>query len=130
MLFLVREVYDDPAIHLTSKEYMERDGGKEVDVQSTMKAPHLCMLGASRVKESYQLAFVPTQREGLKELQVTEVPGPDETASSVIVTQKMRFLNGDNPSDDFEDGTQQGGHFGCSGCGGDMRWDYEYHYMA
>lgn len=32
MLFLVREVYDDFVIYFISKEYMERDGGKEVDV--------------------------------------------------------------------------------------------------
>ena len=42
----------------------------------------------------------------------------------------MRFMNGDNPSVEFEDGTQKGGHFGCSGCGGDMRRAYEYDYMA
>ena len=47
-----------------------------------------------------------------------------------MVTEKMRFMNGDNPSVEFEDGTQKGGHFGCSGCGGDMRWAYEYDYMA
>ena len=59
MLFLVREVYD-PAVHLTSEGYKERHGGKGVDVQSTIEAPHLYMLGASGTKDSDQLAFVPT----------------------------------------------------------------------
>ena len=27
-------------------------------------------------------------------------------------------MNGDNPAVEFEDGTQKGGHFGCSGCSG------------
>ena len=42
----------------------------------------------------------------------------------------MRFMNGDNPVVEFDDDTQKGGHFGCSGCGGDMRRASEYHYMA
>ena len=49
------------------------------------------------------------ERKDLKELQVTEVPGPDKTASSVIVTEKMRFMNGDNPPVEFQDSTQKGG---------------------
>ena len=108
------------------KEYKEKHGGKGVDVQSTIEAPHLYMLGASGAKDS-ELAFVPTRRECLKELQVSEVHVPD---SNVTLSEKMRFMNGDNPSVEFEDGTQKGGHFGCSGCGGDMRQAQEYDYMA
>ena len=62
MLFLVREVYD-PAVHRTSEEYKERHGGKGVDVQSTVEASHLNMLGASGAKDSDQLAIVPTRWE-------------------------------------------------------------------
>ena len=128
MLFLVREVYD-PAVHLTGQEYKERHGGKGVDIQSTIEAPHLYMLGASGAKDSDQLAFLPTRRECVRELQFTVVYGPVETAS-VTLTEKMRFMNGDNPCVEFEDGAQNGGHFGCSGCGGDMRRAYEYDYMV
>ena len=124
----MREVYDP--VHLTSEEYKERHDGQGVDVQSTIEAPHVYMLGASGGKDSDQLAFVPTQRERLRELQITEVPGSGKTASSVIVTDKMRFMNGDNPSVKFEHGTQKGGQIGCSVCGGDMRQAYEYDYMA
>ena len=56
MPFLVREVYD-PAVHLTSEEYKERHGGKGVNVQSTIEAPHLYMSGASHAKDSDQLVF-------------------------------------------------------------------------
>ena len=56
MLFLVREVYD-PAVHITSEEYKERHGGKGVNVQSTIEAPHLYMSGASRAKDSDQLVL-------------------------------------------------------------------------
>ena len=82
------------------------------------------MLGASGAKDSDQLAFVPTRRECLRELQFSEVYGSDETASATL-TEKMRLMKGDNPSVEFEDGTQKVGHFGCSGCGGDMRRTYE-----
>ena len=108
MLFLVREM-NDPAVHLTSQEYKEKLGGKGVDVQSTTEAPHLYMLGDSGAKDSDKLAFVPTRRECLKELQVTEVHVPD---GNVTLSEEMRFKNGDNPSVEFEDGTQKGGHFG------------------
>ena len=128
MLFLVREVFD-PAVHLTNQEQKEKQGGKGVDVQSVIEAPHLYMLGAAGAKDSDQLAFIPTRRECLKELNFTEVKVPDKT-ETVELKEKMRFMNGDNPAVEFEDGTQKGGHFGCSGCGGDTRRASEYHYMA
>lgn len=78
MLFLVREVFD-PAVHLTNQEQKEKEGGKGVDVQSVIEAPHLYMLGAAGAKDSDQLAFIPTRRECLKELNFTEVQVPDKT---------------------------------------------------
>ena len=129
MLFLVREEYDSAA-HFTNQEYKEKHGGKGVDVHSTIEVPHLYMLGASGAKDSDQLAFVPTRRECLKELQFTEINRNSDDTASVTLTEKMRFMNGDNPAVEFEDGTQKGGHFGCLGCSGDMRRAYEYDYMA
>ena len=128
MLFLVREVFD-PAVHLTSQEYKEKQGGKGVNVLSVIEAPHLYMLGAAGAKDSDQLAFIPTRIECLKELHSTDVQASDET-ETIELREKMRFMNGDNPAVEFEDGTQKGGHFGCCGCGGDMRRASEYDYMA
>ena len=108
MLFLVREVFD-PAVHLTNQEQKEKQGGKGVDVQSVIEAPHLYMLGAAGAKDSDQLAFIPTNRQCLKELKFTEVQVPDKT-ERVELKEKMRFINGDNPAVEFEDGTQKGGH--------------------
>ena len=130
MLFLVREVFD-PAVHLTNQEYREKSGGKGGDVQSVIEAPHLYMLGTASAKDSDQLAFVPTRRECMKELTFTKVQVSNETETVTIeITKKMRFMNGDNPAVEFEDGTQKGGHFGCAGCRGDMRWASEYDYMT
>ena len=124
MLFLLREIYD-PAVHLTSQEHMQKSNGKAIDVQSTIEASHLYMLGASGAKDADQLAFVPTRRECLKQLHVslTAVHGTG-------IEEKMRFMNGDNRAVEFKDGKQKGGHFGCSGCDGDMRRAADYQYMA
>ena len=124
----MREVFD-PAVHLTNQEQKEKQEGKGVDVQSVIEAPNLYMLGAAGAKDSDQLAFIPTRRECLKELNFTEVQVPVKT-ETVELKEKMRFINGDNPAVEFEDGTQKGGHFGCSGCGGDVRRASEYHYMV
>lgn len=78
------------------------------------------MLGAAGAKDSDQLAFIPTRRECLKELNFTEVQVPDKTETAEL-KEKMRFMNGDNSAVEFEDGTQKGEQFGCSGCGYDMR---------
>ena len=81
------------------------------------------------MQKTDQLAFIPTRREYIKELNFTEVQVPDET-EPIQLTEKMRFRNGDNPAVEFEVGTQTGGHFGCAACNGDMRWASEYDYMA
>ena len=122
MLFLLRELYD-PAIHMNNEEY-QRKNGLNVDVQSVVEEPHLYMMGFSRSTDEDQLMFIPTRRECLLSLsQTTETDG-------VPITDKMRFMNGDNPSVEFEDGSQKGGHRGCTGCDGDMRRAGEYDYMA
>ena len=42
----------------------------------------------------------------------------------------MIFMNGDNPSVEFEDGTQKGGHRGCVGCDGEMHSSFDSEYMS
>ena len=39
-------------------------------------------------------------------------------------------MSGDNPSVEFEDGTQKDGHRGCVGCDGDMRSSFDSEYMS
>jgi len=122
MLFLLRVLYD-PAIHYTNQEYQEKYG-TFVDVQSVIEEPHLYMMGMSGSSDADQMKFVPTRRECLKSLSKTiEV-------NDIEFKDKMRLMNGDNPSIEFEDGTQKGGHRGCSGCDGDIRRAGEYDYMA
>ena len=40
----------------------------------------------------------------------------------------MRFMNGDNPAVEMEDGTQHGRHFGCVGCDGNINRNYHLAY--
>ena len=46
------------------------------------------------------------------------------------IEDTMIFMNGDNPSVEFEDGTQKGGHRGCVGCDGDMHSSFNLKSMS
>lgn len=126
LLFLLREMYD-PAVHLTNEEYMAKNNtSKRVDVQVEIEQPHLYMMGLCGSSDADQVLFIPTRQESLRGLSMAV------QIKVVTIKDKMRFMNGDNPSVEFEDGTQKGGHRGCVGCDGDMRhsFDYEYKYMS
>ncbi|KAK3727627.1 hypothetical protein QZH41_017658 [Actinostola sp. cb2023] len=96
--------------------------GKVVDVQSVNKAPH--MHQEQKIPTSY-LSFhhdngISFQHEWLKQFCQTDIKVPDSN-TKIQLQEKMRFMNGDSPAVEYEDGTQKGGHFACSGCEGDMR---------
>ena len=40
----------------------------------------------------------------------------------------MRFMNGDNPAAEMEDGTQHGGNYGCPRCDGNINSSYDLEY--
>lgn len=124
LLFLLREMYD-PAVHLTNEEYMAKYSiTKAVDVQATIEQPHLYMMGMCGSSDADQMLFIPTRQECLRSLsRPIQLQG-------VNIKDKMKFMNGDNPSVEFEDGTQKGGHRGCVGCDGDMRSSFDYEYMS
>lgn len=122
LLFLVREMYD-PAVHLTDGE-LQTKCGLSKKVQSIIEQPRLYMMGMAGSSDADQLAFTSTRRECLRGLnQPVQHNGID-------IHDNMRFMNGDNPSVEFEDGTQKGGHLGCPGCDGDIRMADDYEYMS
>lgn len=123
MLFCLREMYD-PAIHLSDAEARAKLG-KQVDVQASVEKPHLYILGQSGSSIEEQMRFVPTRQEDLRNLEQ-----PVTTEDGIDITDGMRFMNGDNPSVQFESGTQHGGHKGCSGCDGDLNQSYDLEYMS
>lgn len=95
-LFLLRELYD-PAIHLTSKEFIAKNNlTKKIDIQAEVEQPHLYMMGVCGSPDADQMLFTPTRQECLRGLtQPIQIKG-------INITDKMRFMNGDNPSVEFE----------------------------
>ena len=66
--------------------------------------PKKLMMGVCGSGDADQMLFIPTRQECLHGLsQPINLQGVD-------IKDKMRFMNGDNPSVEFEDGTQKGGH--------------------
>ncbi|KAK3704916.1 hypothetical protein QZH41_005383, partial [Actinostola sp. cb2023] len=90
-----------------------------------IEEPHLYMMGLSGSSDADQMLFIPTRRECLQSFSQ-----PVESKDGIAIQDKMRFMNGDNPSVEYEDGTQKGGHRGCAGCDGDIRMAGQYDYMA
>ena len=87
---------------------------KKVNVQAEVEQPQLYMMGMCESSDADQVLFVPTRQECLKGLSTPlQIRG-------ITITDKMRLMNGDNSSMEFEDGTQKESHQGCVGCDGDM----------
>ena len=121
MLFCFWELYD-PAIHVTKQETLEKTG-KDLDVQASVEEPELYILGQSRSTVEDQMRFVPTRQEDLRDL-----IDPTVTESGIKVWDVMRFMNGDNPATEMEDGTQHGGSYGCPDCDGNINSSYDLEY--
>ena len=86
--------------------------------------PHLYIIGQSGSSIEDQMNFVPTRQDDLKNLKQAI-----KTEGGIEISDEMRFMNGDNPSIQFESGNQHGGHKGCSGCDGDLNQRYDLEYM-
>ena len=72
-----------------------------------------------------QMSFVPTRQEDLRNLANAVM-----TESGVPINDIMRFMNGNNPAIQFEDGKQHGGHYPCVGCYGNINSSYDHEYMV
>ena len=69
------------------------------------------------------MRFVPTRQEDLRELK-----NPTLTQCAIEVWDVMRFMKGDNPATEMEDGTQNGGKCGCAGCDRNINSTYDLEY--
>ena len=121
MLFCLRELYD-PAVHVTRQEMLDKIG-KDIDVQATVEEPQLYILGQSRSTVEDQMRFIPTRQDDLRELK-----NPTVTESGIEVWDVMRFMNGDSPACEMEDGSQHGGNYGCPGCDGNICSSHDMEY--
>lgn len=122
MLFCLREMYD-PAIHFTDTEMLQKTG-HSIDVQATIEEPYIYILGPSGSTIVEQMEFVPTRQDDLRDLANKVM-----TESGVPINDIMRFMNGDNPAIQFEDGTQHGGHYPCVGCDVDINSSFDLEYV-
>ena len=97
--------------------------GKDVDVQATVEEPQPYILGQSKSTVEDQMKFIPSCQEDLRDLK-----NPTETDSGIEVWDIMRFINGDNPATEMEDGIHHGGDYGCPGCDGNINSSYDLEY--
>ena len=97
--------------------------GKDVDVQASVEEPRLYILGQRRSTVEDQIRFILTRQDVLRDLK-----NPTVTESGVELWDVMRFMNGDNPAVEMEDGTQHGGNYGCPGCDGNINSSHDLEY--
>ena len=82
------------------------------NLQEEIEQPKIHMIAPSTLTLSDQLALVADRLECLQELAEAVV-----APNGVPIMDKMRFLCGDKPTQQFEHGTQVGGAYKCGGCG-------------
>lgn len=109
-LVLVSVLYDS-SFFLTQQEAASKLG-KDVDVQSTVEAPEVHILGRSSSSLEDQALFTACRNECLGKLNT-----PLKLSSGAQVIDIVRFFHGDGPAQQFEAGNTIGGNYCCVGCG-------------
>ena len=109
-LVLVSVLYD-PSFFITQQEASLKLG-KDIDVQSTIEATEIHILGRSSSSLEDQALFSACRNECLGKLS-----SPLSLSSGVQVTDAIRFFHGDGPAQQFEAGNTIGGNYCCVGCG-------------
>ena len=99
-------------VFLTKPEYEAKYGTcNHASIQSLVERPVVHMIAAGSSSVEYQLALLQDRIHCLSEL-TTKIA----SANNIQITDKLRFFVGDHPAQQFEHGTQHGGHFKCCGC--------------
>ena len=109
-LVLVSVLYD-PSFFLTQQEVALKLG-RDIDVQSTVEAPEIHILGRSSSSLEDQALFTACRNECLSKLST-----PLSLSSGEQVIDVVRFFHGDGPAQQFEAGHTIGGNYCCVGCG-------------
>ena len=101
----------DPAVFLSDVEYKAK-ARKVADIQQIVEEPniHVIVLGSSSAED--QASIIPDRVDCL-----LDMAEPLTTSNGVVIHDELRFFKGDAPAQQFERGTQQGGHYKCGGCG-------------
>ncbi len=104
-------IYEDTAFYLTQEEANSKLK-KEIDIQSTVEAPAIHILGRSSSSVEDQALFSVTRKECLSMLNT-----PLTLSDGRKVRDIVRFFHGDGPAQQFEAGNSIGGNYCCIGCG-------------
>ena len=111
ILVTVNTIYNQ-AVHLTEEEYFRRTGQKVKSIQKLVEDPRIHMIGVGSSSVEDQASVIPDRVECLHDLHQVVT-----TSKGLEVNDKLHFFKGDAPAQQFERGTQQGGHYKCGGCG-------------
>lgn len=110
-LVLVSVIYNH-FFYLTQEEADAKFGKGKIDIQSTVEAPELHILGRSSSSIDDQALFSSCRNECLGTLSM-----PLCMDNGVQVLDIVRFFHGDGPAQQFEAGNSIGGNFPCVACG-------------
>ena len=82
-------------------------------VQREVEQPNVYLLAMASDTVADKLMYIDERLIDITQLQEpVQVPGKEQ-----LFTATMRSFKGDNPEQQYEAGTNQGGHYKCSGCG-------------
>lgn len=101
----------DPAVFLTQQEYEENFASTTL-LQSIIERPVVLMMAAGSSSAEDQSEVFQDRIDSL-----ATMSQPLTAKEAVEVEDKLCFFVGDHPAQQFERGTQQGGHYKCGGCG-------------
>lgn len=102
----------DPVVFINEEEYQAKVGRRLTDIQQIIEEPYIHMIVACSSSTEDQAALIPDRLECLSDLSKSLT-----ASNSVQVHDELHFFKGDTPAQQFERGTQNGGHYKCGGCG-------------
>ena len=102
----------DPAVFISEAEYQVKTGKSLNDIQQIIEEPYIHMIAACSSSAEDQVALISDRLECLSDLSK-----PLKASNGVQVHDELCFFKGDTPAQQFERGTQKGGHYKCGGCG-------------
>ena len=110
ILMTIHVAYDTATFY-TQAEYAQRFGSTE-NVQSMVERPEIYMFAAGSSAAEDQAALLQDRIDCLPNLS-----SPIQASNGISINDKLSFMIGDHPAQQFERGTQQGGTYKCGGCG-------------
>ena len=97
---------------MNEEECYTRTGKKVKSIQKLVEGPHIHIIGVGSSSAKDQASVLADRVECLNDLHKVLT-----TSIGIPINDELRFFKGDTLAQQFECGTQQGGHYKCGGCG-------------